>query len=185
MEAWPRCRAFVAAVQEKGVGAFDLYPGGRVRDSREGNAAAPAGRASALVLDARPLKLTRGFRKVELESSDGFSIQLSFIGKSLFWLRATEWSSVMKMLGYALTSVAVLAAAPTTVSAADLYDYPPPRTAYAPPPPPPPPPAYYYAPYPRPYPYYAGYPYWGPRWGYWHRPYWRAGYWGHRWGRRW
>ena len=30
----------------------------------------------------------------------------------------------MKMLGYALTSVALLAAAPTTVSAADLYDYP-------------------------------------------------------------
>jgi hypothetical protein len=117
-------------------------------------------------------KSGEGFRKVELESSDGFFVQLLFIGKSLFWLHATEWSSVMKMLGYALTSVAVLAAAPTTVSAADLYDYPPP-------------PAYYYAPYPRPYPYYAGYPYWGPRWGYWHRPYWRAGYWGHRWGRRW
>ncbi len=89
----------------------------------------------------------------------------------------------MKMLGYTLTSIAILATAPTAASAADLYDYPPPRAAYVPSPPPP----VYYAPYPRPYPYYAAYPYWGwgPRWGYWHRPYWRAGYWGHRWGRRW
>lgn len=91
-----------------------------------------------------------------------------------------------EMLGYALTSIAILATAPTAASAADLYDYPPPRAAYVPSAPPPPPPVYY-APYPRPYPYYAAYPYWGwgPRWGYWHRPYWRAGYWGHRWGRRW
>lgn len=37
--------------------------------------------------------------------------------------------------------------------------------------------------YRRPYPYYAAYPYWGPRHAYWHRPYWRAHYWGPR--RRW
>jgi hypothetical protein len=96
----------------------------------------------------------------------------------------------MKMLGYALTSCAVLASASTYASAADLYDYPPPRAEYIAPPPPPRyyAPAYYYAPPPRPYPYYAAYPYWGPRFGYWHRPYWRAGYWGgrgHGWGRRW
>ena len=56
----------------------------------------------------------------------------------------------MKMLGYGLTAFAV-ASVPTAASAADLYDYPPPRAAYiAPPPPPPVYPAYYYG-YPRPY----------------------------------
>ena len=40
----------------------------------------------------------------------------------------------MKMLGYGLTAFAV-ASAPTAASAADLYDYPPPRAAYIAPPP--------------------------------------------------
>jgi hypothetical protein len=107
-----------------------------------------------------------------------------------FQFRQLNGSNTMKMLGYGLTAFAV-ASVPTAASAADLYDYPPPRAAYiAPPPPPPVYPAYYYG-YPRPYPYYAAYPYWGPRFGYGHRPYWRASYWGGRgwghrgWGRRW
>jgi hypothetical protein len=123
----------------------------------------------------------------------GFAIQPAFMRTGACFSTAIEGSNPMKMLGYALTAAVIAAAAPTTASAADLYDYdyPPRRAAYLPPPPPPPPPAYAYY-YPRPYPYYAADPYWGPRWRHWHRPYWRAGYWGeggrwgHRgWGRRW
>jgi hypothetical protein len=39
----------------------------------------------------------------------------------------------MKMLGYGLTAFAV-ASVPTAASAADLYDYPPPRAVYIAPP---------------------------------------------------
>jgi hypothetical protein len=67
----------------------------------------------------------------------------------------------MKLFGPALLSCALLSGAATQASAADLYDYPPPRpqAEYLPPPPPPParyyPPVEYYGPHPPPPPYYA------------------------------